>query len=126
MYLFAPVWVEQISCVVRYETPNKLPKGRIRTRLDSAFGPAEMGRQIEGAQRLPDDNAPASPASTLQRPEQFRILVRVDDAHLAVSSDHQRFHEMGRRCAETFREAAEATALHQPRRADRGAPPPCT
>src|SRR6185437_3016851 len=102
MHLFAPMRIEQTPFIVLHETCDQLPKGGIRACLDRAPGRAEIRRQIESAQRLPGNNAPASSATPFQCPEKFGVLACVYRAHLSVSRYDFRFQQMGRCRAEAL------------------------
>ena len=66
-----------------------------------------------GAQRQPGDDAEGPASAALEGPEQVRVLDRVGDAHRPVRGDDLRLQQVRRGGAETLREAAETTALHQ-------------
>jgi hypothetical protein len=121
--LLSPVRVQQALAVERNHLLDQRQIGGIRPGCDRGDHRAEIVRQGMGTQRQPGGDAEGPASAALEGPEQVRVLDRVGDAHGPVRGDDLRLEQVRRRGAETLREAAETTALHQAADTDGRAPP---
>ena len=119
--LLAPVRVEQPLGVEVDEARQEALERRVGGRPQLPMQHPEVGRQGVGAQGQPRHHAEGAAAPALQRPEQVRLADGVDGPDHPVGGDDLRLQKAGRGEAVGLGEAAEASALDQPRHAHRGA-----